>query len=119
MFAKVVADRYARAVLNSCPDLATIERVDNELTLLEDTYFASKETREFFLNPKMPPKIKVKIIEDSLKDKLSDVVLNLLKLLVTKRRQDLIPDISKRYTNSPITFAVLNMPQLLLPPTFR
>ena len=97
MFAKVVADRYARAVLQSCPDLATIDRVDFELTLLEETYVKSPETRAFFLNPKIPPKIKIRIVEASLGDKFTPIVLNLLKLLIEKHRQDIIPDISERY----------------------
>ena len=97
MFAKVVADRYARAVLQSCPDLATIDRVDFELTLLEETYVKSPETRAFFLNPKIPPKIKIRIVEASLGDRFTPIVLNLLKLLIEKHRQDIIPDISERY----------------------
>jgi len=97
MFAKVVADRYARAVLQSCPDLKTIDRVDIELSLLEETYCKSPETRAFFLNPKIPPKIKIQILEKALGDKVSDIILNLLKLLIEKHRQDIIPDISQRY----------------------
>jgi len=97
VFAKVVADRYARAALQSCPDLETIERVNVELALLQKTWFRSRETREFLMNPKMPPKLKAKILQDALGDKLSSVVMKLLVLLVEKHRQNIISDISDRY----------------------
>ncbi len=97
MFAKVIADRYARAVLNSCEDLHAIQRADDELTLLEETWRSSAATREFFMNPKMPPRVKVKILTDALGEELSPVVMKLLVLLVEKRRQDLIVDISIKY----------------------
>jgi len=98
MFASIVADRYARALLNSCPDLATIERVKDEIVLLRRTWDISRETRDFLLNPKIPPAVKIKVLNSSLSDKLSPSIMNLLSLLIEKRRQDIIPDIAERYT---------------------
>jgi F-type H+-transporting ATPase subunit delta len=98
MFAKVVADRYARALLNSCPDLATIERVKDEIVLLDQVWDRSPDTREFLMNPKIPPQVKTKVLESSLADKLSPLVMKLLVLLIEKHRQDIIPDIADRYT---------------------
>ncbi len=98
MFANVVADRYARALLNSCPDLATIERVKDEIVLMHRTWEASAETRSFLQNPKIPPQMKIKVLDAALSDKLSPVMMKLLSLLIEKRRQDIIPDIAERYT---------------------
>ncbi len=98
MFARVIADRYARAVLQSCPDLDTIERADSELNVLRKTWDMSEETREFLLNPKIPPAIKISILGSALGDKLSPIVLNLLVMLIEKRRQGILPDIADRYS---------------------
>jgi F-type H+-transporting ATPase subunit delta len=98
MFAKVVADRYARAALQSCPDLETIERLDDEFELMQRTWQQSAETREFLMNPKIPPAIKITIIRDALSDKISTYMLNLLSLLIEKHRQNILPDIAERYT---------------------
>ncbi len=97
MFANIVAQRYAQAMLQSCPDLATIELVDDELTLLQAVYERSPETQGFLLNPKIPPSVKISILKSALADKLSPVVINLLVLLIEKRRQELIPEIAIRY----------------------
>jgi len=97
MYGRIVADRYARALLASCPDLATIERVDDELAVLQRVYETSSETREFLLNPKMPPKVKIGILHGALSDKFSGVVMKLLVLLIEKRRQKIIPEIATRF----------------------
>jgi F-type H+-transporting ATPase subunit delta len=98
MFAKVIADRYARAVLHSCPDLATIDRARIDLVLISDTYRKSEPTREFLFDPKMPTSIKISIIRRGLEDRLSPVVLHLLMLLLDKHRQSILPDIADRFS---------------------
>ncbi len=97
MFANIIAARYARAVMQSCPDLATIERVEDELVLLRKTYEQHPEIRAFLINPKMPPQVKKQVLRDSLTDKFSDIVLRLLDLLIDKRRQDILPQIADRF----------------------
>ena len=98
MFAKVIADRYARAVLHDCPDLASIERAKNELDAFGDAYRASTEVRAFLLDPKMPPQVKISILRAGFSEKLGPQVLHLLMLLLVKRRQSILPDIADRYT---------------------
>ncbi|MCK4720043.1 ATP synthase F1 subunit delta [bacterium] len=97
MFANIIAARYAMAVMQSCPDLAMIERVEDELVLLRETYERHPEIRAFLINPKLPPQVKKKILRDSLTDKFSDLVLRLLDLLIDKRRQDILPEIADRF----------------------
>jgi F-type H+-transporting ATPase subunit delta len=97
MFTKVVADRYAMALLHSCPDLATIERVKDELVVIKETWDISRDTRDFLLNPKIPPKIKKLVLEKALSDKLSPVMMKLLALLIDKHRQNILPDIADMY----------------------
>jgi F-type H+-transporting ATPase subunit delta len=98
MFARVIADRYAQAVLRNCPDLDTIDLVKRELELLKETYDTAIDFRKFLLNPKVPTILKRKMIEKSLKGKIGDLTLNLLLLLIEKRRQDILPDISERFS---------------------
>lgn len=97
MFVKVIADRYARAVLKTCPDLATIETVKSELETLRDTFLSQEGFRRFLLNPKMPAAVKDKVVQNSLKDRLNDRTLHLLRLLIAKNRQKALPDIADRY----------------------
>jgi len=98
MFAKIIADRYSRATLQSCPDLATIERVKDELNVLKDTWENYPDIRQFLLNPKIPPAIKTNMLKQSLSGMFSDLVIKLVELLIEKRRQDILPDIADSYT---------------------
>ena len=97
MFAKVVADRYARAVLHNSPDLATIERVKDELALLRDAFETQDSFRAFLLNPKMPVAVKRQILESTLRASLHTNTMELLFLLLAKARQHVLPDIADRY----------------------
>ena len=98
MFARVIANRYAQAILHDCPDLQTIERVMNELVMLRDTWESQKSFRMFLMNPKMPSSIKQLIIESGFKDRLSGITLNSLKLLISKKRQHILPEVADRYS---------------------
>ncbi|MCX6645550.1 MAG: ATP synthase F1 subunit delta [bacterium] len=97
MFANVIANRYAQAVMQSCPDLATIEKVEDELTILGKTFVKFPEIKSFLINPKMPSEIKKQIIRNALSPTHSPIVVRLLELLIEKRRQNLLPDIADRY----------------------
>ncbi len=98
MFAKIIADRYARAVLHSCPDLAAIERAKDELIMFGDAYRASEMVRAFLLNPKMPASVKISILQAGFSEKLGPETMHLLMLVLAKRRQSILPDIADRYT---------------------
>ncbi len=98
MFARVIADRYARATLHDCPDLASIERAKSDLGVLGDAYRAHASLRRFLLDPKMPVEIKRQILEKGFKDRLSPTVLHLLYILLKKHRQAILPEIADRYS---------------------
>lgn len=99
MFANVIANRYAQAVMQSCPDLATIETVEDELTVLGEAFARFPEIRAFLANPKMPSQIKQQILQSALSSRLNPVVMRLLDLLIEKRRHDLLPVIANRYSD--------------------
>jgi len=97
MFTKVIADRYANALLKTFAESKAIEKARRELQALADAYTSSEEFRRFLLNPKMPIALKKKILISALKEKLSEEVLNLLLLLIQKKRQNVLPELAQRY----------------------
>lgn len=97
MFARVIADRYARAVLKSCPDLATIERVMNELDMVRNTYESIESFKNFLTDPKLPAMLKSRVLRTAMSGKISSNTLDLLLLLIQKHRQNIIPEIAVRY----------------------
>jgi F-type H+-transporting ATPase subunit delta len=97
VFARVIADRYARAVLKSCPDLATIERVMNELDMVRNTYESIDSFKNFLTDPKLPAMLKSRVLRSAMGGKISSNTLDLLLLLIQKHRQNIIPEIAVRY----------------------
>lgn len=97
MFARVIADRYARALLDSCVGSTQIERVNDELATFRDVLKTNEDIIAFLLNPKIPPAVKKQVIERSLKDRFDPLLITLLKLLIDRRRQEIIPDIAERF----------------------
>jgi F-type H+-transporting ATPase subunit delta len=98
MFGRIIADRYANAVLQNCRDLNDINRAKADLALLSQVYWTDEATRRFLLNPKIPATVKQKVLERALSGKLGNTVLHLLLLLIEKRRQDLLPAIAERFS---------------------
>jgi F-type H+-transporting ATPase subunit delta len=99
VFAKVIADRYVRAFLGSI-DPSEVDNAENELETISAMLKGSDEIRAYLENPKVPPAIKKQVLERSLKDKFSRGVLNLLLLLIDKRRQDIIIDVADRFNET-------------------
>ena len=97
MFARVIADRYARAVLKSCPDLNTIQLVMDELDIVRNTYESIDSFKNFLNDPKLPAVLKARILRTALGGKIGSITLELLLLLVQKHRQNIIPEIAVRY----------------------
>lgn len=97
MFARVVADRYARAILLSCPEDKTIKQVKTELAIIKQTFNKFEDFRSFLLNPKIPKAVKLQILDSGLKNKISDISLNSLKLLISKNREKIIAEVLERF----------------------
>jgi F-type H+-transporting ATPase subunit delta len=97
MFARVIADRYAHAVMSDCPDLPTIEAVKADLSLLAEAFSKYISFRQFLMNPKIPAALKRKIVDNAFGSRLNPATIRLLKLLIEKRRQGIIPEISDKF----------------------
>jgi len=92
------AKRYARALLRSAEENGTIE-----VTFQEVNYFAkllreNSRFRAYLVTPEVEKQAKMKIISDLLQNKISDLFLNFIRLLILKNRQVYFAEIAQQFT---------------------
>lgn len=92
-----VSGTYATALLELGQERGEAEAYGEELTELAALFADSRDFRVFFENPKVPQSDKLNVLEKTLKGQVSESVLNLLKVLVKRGRQELFGQISAAY----------------------
>lgn len=92
----VVAARYAKALLALAQERKQAEAVAHELQWIADE-LGGAEGRSFLTNPLLPPEKKIELFQGEVGERLSELTLALMKLLVEKRRGELIPFIAASY----------------------
>jgi F-type H+-transporting ATPase subunit delta len=90
--AGLVAKRYGTAIFELAKEKDAVEALETEIILLEEA-FKKMELEEFLGHPKIPQAEKIKVLEESLTDKISHDLLGLLVLIVQKGRYLDIDDI--------------------------
>ncbi|MCA8959725.1 MAG: ATP synthase F1 subunit delta [Planctomycetes bacterium] len=93
-----VAKIYARALLEVGQERNEADDYASELTTLHDDVLSDGDFRVFFESPKIPRHEKDKVLVRALEGKVSEPVLNLLRVLVKRGRQFLFPEIAEAYT---------------------
>lgn len=94
---RVVAGRYAAALLRSSVASGELDRVDQDLDQLVKALAAEETLGRFLDSPRETPETKKQLIDKAFGDKVSRIVRNLLLLLVDKKRVSLLPAIAQMY----------------------
>jgi F-type H+-transporting ATPase subunit delta len=89
-----ISKRYARAFFEIATEEKQLERYYNEISQFALIIAQNKALGEFLANPVFEQESKKGVVENIIgKLKLSGMTVNFLKLLVDKRRIDVLPDI--------------------------
>jgi F-type H+-transporting ATPase subunit delta len=93
-----IAKRYAKALFQIAQEEKVIEETYNELKNFSSVLEENKNLKEFFANPVFDQADKKAVITEILeKIKVSVIVSNFLKLLVDKKRIDILSEIEEYY----------------------
>ncbi len=93
-----LAARYARALSGAAGAGADLERCAEELEFLARTFRDSKALRDFLLNPAVPEPRKSEALEAIVQAcGLSATTGRLLRILLARRRMEILPDISAEF----------------------
>jgi F-type H+-transporting ATPase subunit delta len=91
-----VAKRYAAALFEIALEQGRMQELDQQARMIEPL-FKDRLLRDFFLSPRINAEAKKRVVEARLKDQVDRVLLNLIKLLIDKRRIGFLPDIMRYF----------------------
>lgn len=95
---EVIAKRYAQALYEVAEERNTVDAVESQLSLIEQTVADSKDLRTMLHHPRIDGADKKAVLEQIFKDDVNPEVLNLLKVLVDRKRETILVDLKKAYT---------------------
>lgn len=93
----VVARRYARALYEDAEAVSKTSAVDDDMTLVSDALDASDELARFFRSPVISRDRKKQIARSLFADRVDELTLDFLEMLVRKQREDIFPRIADAY----------------------
>lgn len=93
----LVARRYARAAYEQATAAGRVEKVASDLDALSDLLSESRELRQLFASPVIPQDRKKATVDKLLTDKVDELVLRLLHLLLGRGREALVPQIARTF----------------------
>lgn len=81
-----VSRRYASALYEIARSKNTADKVFGELRVLGDVVKVDKDIREFLLSPLVSPENKIKALSGALNGKISEELMNTIRLMAEKNR---------------------------------
>jgi len=92
-----ISRRYASALY----EFAVAEKIDdtifNDMSVVYNSCAASKELRSFLKSPIIKDNKKLAILKEMFQSLVSDITIKFFKIIVTGRRENFIPQISKQF----------------------
>lgn len=94
-----VASRYAAALYEEAKARDIVERIDEDMEMLQESLKGSRELVRFFESPLISAEKKHAVIDRLFTDRVHDLTLRLLHLLVSKGRDEVTPSFAQAYRN--------------------
>lgn len=85
-----VAKRYARALFNTALETSQTQEIEDDLKGLCAVIESSVDLQRFIASPTQTREDKLKLFESVFGDKVSDLTMNLFRLLLKRRRESLL-----------------------------
>ena len=92
-----VARRYAQALTEEAQKAGSLDAVDADVALLTETLDGSRELRQALTSPVVSHPKKLSVLTSLFGERVSDLTLRFLRLLVEKQRDGQIPSILDAY----------------------
>lgn len=97
MSTTAVARRYARALYEEAEAAGRSEAVDAGMEAVRATLDGSRELRQLFASPTVPPDRKRAVLDRLFGGRVDPLIVRLMHLLVAKGREAAFPDVVRAY----------------------
>ncbi len=92
-----VSIRYAASLLDLAVNNKNLDAVSGDMVLVSDTLTGNPQLVRIISSPVVRSNIKLSIIEDIFKSRITSDSLNFLKFIILKNRENLLKNIVKRF----------------------
>ncbi len=93
-----VARRYAQALYQEAEATGQAERIDEDMKGVQESLDASRELDLFFRSPVIAREKKEAVIGKLFDGKVAPLIVRLMRLLVQKGREDILPAVVRQYS---------------------
>ncbi|MBD2868342.1 F0F1 ATP synthase subunit delta [Paenibacillus arenilitoris] len=93
----VVAKRYAKALFELASQQQIVSEVEAQLKLIVDSLEQDADIQKFLSLPSIDAEKKIALLKSAFGDRVSALVLNTVKLLISRRRQDVIAEVYEAF----------------------
>jgi len=97
MSQRTVARRYATALYQEADDAGVLEGVDDDVFMLRQSLDSNRELSRFFKSPVISQEKKDAILRELLEDRVQELTVRFLRLLVEKDRETMTKAILDQY----------------------
>lgn len=92
-----ISSRYAHALMQVADEKSSLSKISSDVELLFKALNESKDLRYVLRSPVIEGDKKIRIMEEIFTNRISDDSLSFIKLILKKKRENLLLDISKRF----------------------
>lgn len=92
-----VARRYAQALFQEAEGEGRVDRVDDGVDAVRASLDGSRELERLFASPVIPSAKKEAVLTQLFSDRVDPLLLRLMRLLVEKGREELLPSVIRAY----------------------
>lgn len=90
MIERRIVRRYAQALFNAASKAVVVDRVESDLGFVGYAFESSEELMDAFRSPLVPRDRKKAIVRSLFEDKIHEITLSYLDLLIDHRREDAV-----------------------------
>jgi F-type H+-transporting ATPase subunit delta len=94
-----IASRYARALFQAARKLNVVASVGDDLEAIGTILLHDERLRGFVASPNVPRQEKLRLLERVFGDRVTALTMQALRLMLAKRRENLIGHMSEEYAN--------------------
>lgn len=93
----IVATRYANSLMELATETSQVDAVRNDMKTLKQVCDQNHDFALFLDSPVIKTDKKISVLKEVFKGKISDLTLNFLVLIATKRRESLVKEIATAF----------------------
>jgi F-type H+-transporting ATPase subunit delta len=92
-----ISNRYAHALMNLADEKDSLANISDDIELLNKTFSSSRQLQLMLVNPIIKSEKKLNILTELFKDKISYDVMEFMKFVIHKNRENLLFKIVKQF----------------------